>query len=151
MMKKLLVVALLLACQKHDDTLPTSTVASTSAATSASATPLATIEPAISASAAPSAVIVDAGMNEAQRQRAAALSKEAEAMQLQMLKAFGGSSGVQGTLTKEDLPPVDLSSIAVSGHDAGRGGGDLKLGGGGGGAIRQGGLGGLNSLGPRDH
>ena len=147
-MKKLLIVLLLVGCQKHEDTPPTSTSTSASTSTSTSATPLATIEP----SAAPSAAIVEAGMME--RQRAASLSKEAEAMQMQMLKTLGGSNGIEGALSRGDIAPVDLSALAAQ-NDAGRiadvkRGGDLHLSGGGA-VIRPGSRGGLSELGSRDH
>ena len=78
--------------------------------------------------------------------QAAALSAQADAMQMQMLAALGGNSSVQGALNRSDIPPVDLSGAAASGQGVAHGSGDLKLGGGGGavqGGGKGGGLGGL--------
>jgi hypothetical protein len=78
--------------------------------------------------------------------KAAALSQQAEAMQMQMLAALGGGSAVQGALNRSDIPPVDLSGAAASGAGVAHGTGDLKVGGGGGpvqGGGKGGGLGGI--------
>lgn len=78
--------------------------------------------------------------------KAAALSSQAEAMQMQMLAALGGGSAVQGALNRSDIPPVDLSGAAASGAGVAHGTGDLRVGGGGGpvqGGGRGGGLGGI--------
>jgi outer membrane biosynthesis protein TonB len=84
-------------------------------------------------------------MNNAQ---AAALSQQAEAMQMQMLAAFGGQSAVQGALNRSDIPPVDLSGVAQSGAGVSNASGDLRLSGGGGALVRPGaGGGGLSGLG----
>src|SRR5215813_1469223 len=40
--------------------------------------------------------------------QAAKLAAQAEAIQMQMLAAFGGGSAVQGALNRSDIPPVDL-------------------------------------------
>jgi hypothetical protein len=80
--------------------------------------------------------------------QAAALSQQAEAMQMQMLAAFGGQSAVQGALNRSDIPPVDLSGVAQSGAGVSNASGDLRLSGGGGALIRPGaGGGGLGGLG----
>jgi hypothetical protein len=63
--------------------------------------------------------------------KAAALAAQAEAMQMQMLAAFGGSSAVQGALNRSDIPPVDLSNAAASGAGVSNTGGNLNLGSGG--------------------
>jgi outer membrane biosynthesis protein TonB len=47
--------------------------------------------------------------------QAAALSAQADQIQMQMLAAFGGGSAVAGALTRGDIPPVDLGSAAASG------------------------------------
>ncbi len=72
--------------------------------------------------------------------KAAALAQQAEAMQMQMLAAFGGNSAVQGALNRSDIPPVDLSGAAASGAGVSNTGGNLNLGSGG--APVQGGRGG---------
>jgi hypothetical protein len=72
--------------------------------------------------------------------KAAALAQQAEAMQMQMLAAFGGNSAVQGALNRSDIPPVDLSGAAASGAGVSNTGGNLNLGSGG--APVQGGKGG---------
>ncbi|APS00299.1 AgmX/PglI C-terminal domain-containing protein [Pajaroellobacter abortibovis] len=80
--------------------------------------------------------------------RSAALAAQAEAMQMQMLAAFGGSSAVQGALDRSDIPPVDLSGVAAS--QAGvstTGSGDLKMEIAGGGPIQPGRGGGLGAIG----
>ena len=63
--------------------------------------------------------------------KAAALAQQAEAMQMQMLAAFGGNSAVQGALNRSDIPPVDLSGAAASGAGVSNTGGNLNLGSGG--------------------
>ena len=63
--------------------------------------------------------------------KAAALAQQAEAMQMQMLAAFGGNSAVQGALNRSDIPPVDLSGAAASGAGVSNTGGTLNLGSGG--------------------
>lgn len=63
--------------------------------------------------------------------KAAALSSQAEAMQMQMLAALGGGSAVQGALNRSDIPPVDLGSAAASSAGIAHGTGDLKVGSGG--------------------
>jgi len=79
--------------------------------------------------------------------QAAALSAQADAMQMQMLAALGGGTSVQGALNRSDIPPVDLSGAAASGAGVAHGTGDLKVGGGGG-AVQGGGKGGgLGALG----
>jgi TonB family protein len=78
--------------------------------------------------------------------QAAAMSAQAEQMQLQMLAALNGGSSVQGALNRSDIPAVDLSQAAASSAGAGRGSGDLKLGSGGApvqGGGKGGGLGGI--------
>ena len=129
----------LVACQRHEDPIPTTTTTasatpSTTAAANVTVTPLASIAPMASTSATPPVVH-------------APMTKEAEAMQLQMLQALGASPSTQGVLKASDLPPVDLSAIAAGARDGGVG--DLRLGGG---PLRAGGGGGgLGSLGARDH
>ena len=73
---------------------------------------------------------------------AAALESRAEAMQMQMLAAFGGSSAVQGALNRSDIPTPDLSGVAASSGGVSNTGGDLKLGSGGGGLVQPGKAGG---------
>ncbi|WP_394820600.1 AgmX/PglI C-terminal domain-containing protein [Pendulispora albinea] len=73
---------------------------------------------------------------------AAALSQQADAMQMQMLAAFGGNSAVQGALNRSDIPPADLSGVASSGAGVSNTGGDLRLGSGGGGVVQPGKAGG---------
>jgi hypothetical protein len=63
--------------------------------------------------------------------KAAALAAQAEAMQMQMLAAFGGANAVQGALNRSDIPPVDLSNAAASGAGVSNTGGNLNLGSGG--------------------
>ncbi len=82
-----------------------------------------------------------AGAGNVSDAKAAALSAQAEAMQMQMLAALGGGSAVQGALNRSDIPPVDLSGAAASGAGVAHGTGDLKVGGGGG-AVQGGGKGG---------
>ena len=81
--------------------------------------------------------------------QAAALSQQAEAIQMQMLAAFGGGSAVQGALNRGDIPPVDLSGAAASGAGVSASTGTgLNLATGGGGVVRPGGAGGgLASIG----
>lgn len=150
-MKRVVLVVFLLACQKQDDP---STIATTStpptAVASASATPLATIDPPVAS--ASSAAPRDAGPSIEDKRRAA-LAQQAEAMQLQMLKAFASAEPMQGALNRSDLPPVDLSALAAERSDGGRHPNtDLRLGGGGG-TLRAGGpgVGGLSEIGARDH
>ena len=82
-------------------------------------------------------------VNDAQ---AAKLAQQAEAIQMQMLAAFGGGSAVQGALNRSDIPPVDLSGAAASGAAVSAAGGDLHMGTGGG-VVQPGRSGGLNSIG----
>jgi len=79
-------------------------------------------------------------------QKAAALAQEAQAMQMQMLAAFGGTTAVQGALNRSDVPAGDLSQVAQSAAGVTNTGGDLHLAGGGGATI-PGQRGGLNQLG----
>jgi hypothetical protein len=148
MKKALFIMVMSLGCQKHDDSGPiTSESATPAASATLSATPLATIEPSATASAAP---IARDGGDVAQVQRQLALSKEAEAMQLQMLKAFGSAAPAQGVLDRGDLPPVELSKVVSQMHDAGSvefGSGRVLQKGGPGGP----GAGGLSGIGARDH
>lgn len=152
MKRMALVVVLLVACQKQEDPSSNTTAvasASASAITTASVTPLTPIDPAPSASAASNTAPRDAGPGLDEKR--AALSQQAEAMQMQMLRAFASSSAAQGALNRSDIPPVDLSQAYVRERDAGRNG-DLKLGSGGGGALVGGpGRGGLSGIGARDH
>ena len=78
--------------------------------------------------------------------QAAKLAQQAEAIQMQMLAAFGGGSAVQGALNRSDIPPVDLSGAAASGAAVSAAGGDLHMGTGGG-VVQPGKSGGLNSIG----
>ena len=83
-------------------------------------------------------------VNDAQ---AAKLAQQAEAIQMQMLAAFGGGSAVQGALNRSDIPPVDLSGAAASNAAvSSTGGGDLHMGSGGG-VIQPGKSGGLSGIG----
>ena len=73
-MKRALIFGLfVLGCQKHDDSTTTASTNSATTDTVASATPLATIEPVMTASAAPSAIAAmkDAGPTEEDKRRAA--------------------------------------------------------------------------------
>ena len=80
--------------------------------------------------------------------QAAALSAQADQIQMQMLAAFGGGSAVQGALNRGDIPPVDLGSAAASGAGVSASTGNgLNLGGGGGAIRPGGGSGGLGSIG----
>jgi hypothetical protein len=84
-----------------------------------------------------------AGKGAVSDRQAAALAAQAEAIQMQMLAAFGGGAAVQGALRSGDIPPVDLSGAAASGAgvsastgnglNLGSGGGVVRPGGGGGG------------------
>jgi hypothetical protein len=83
-------------------------------------------------------------VNDAQ---AAKLAQQAEAIQMQMLAAFGGGSAVQGALNRSDIPPVDLSGAAASNAAvSSTGGGDLHMGSGGG-VIQPGKGSGLSGIG----
>jgi hypothetical protein len=80
--------------------------------------------------------------------QAAALSAQADQIQMQMLAAFGGGSAVQGALNRGDIPPVDLGSAAASGAGVSASTGNgLNLGSGGGTIRPGGGSGGLGSIG----
>jgi hypothetical protein len=96
------------------------------------------------ATAAPTAAApTKSGPQKMSASTAAALSAQADQIQMQMLAAFGGSSAVQGALNRGDIPPVDLGSAAASGAgvsastgnglNLGSGGGTIRPGGGGGG------------------
>jgi hypothetical protein len=76
---------------------------------------------------------------------AAKLAQQAEAIQMQMLAAFGGSSAVQGALSRSDIPPVDLSGAAASGAAVSSAAGDLHMGSGGG-IVQPGKGGGLGGI-----
>jgi hypothetical protein len=112
-------------------------VEATTAAATASATAAAT-------AAAPSGgpKSGSAGKGAVNDRQAAALASQAEAIQMQMLAAFGGGSAVQGALNRGDIPPVDLSGAAASGAGVSASTGNgLNLGSGGG-VVRPGGAGG---------
>ena len=82
------------------------------------------------------------GKSNVSDRQAAALAAQAEAIQMQMLAAFGGGSAVQGALNRGDIPPVDLSGAAASGAGVSASTGNgLNLGSGGG-MVRPGGAGG---------
>ena len=156
-MKRLVLFALLCACQKHDDPTMTATTStgapsapSAPAPTATDSTPLTplatatTTAPIASTTTSPNASSSPPAIDMNKR---AQLAKQAEAMQMQMLQALGNGSP-QGALNRGDVPPVDLSSIAAGSLDGGR---DLRLGSGGG-TLRAGGSGGgLRALGDRDH
>jgi len=157
-MKRIALAILLVfvACKKEEDpsTSNTSTSTSTSASaitiTTSSVTPLAPIDPIATASAS-NAALRDAGPAIDDTRRAA-LAKQAEEMQLQMLRALASSSPPQGVLQRSDIPPIDLSEMAAA-RDAGLGvggGGGLRMGGGGG-TVMPGRGGGLAEIGTRDH
>jgi hypothetical protein len=75
--------------------------------------------------------------------KAAALTQQAEAMQMQLLAALGGGSSVSGALGRNgEIPPVDLSAAAASGAGVSGTGGDLRTGSGGGPVQGGGGKGG---------
>ncbi len=116
------------------DTTPTATSTATSTAPATKST-----APANANNSGPSKV---------SDSKAAALTQDAQQMQMQMLAAFGGTSAVQGALNRSDVPVTDLSSAAQSGVGVSSAGGDLKLAGNGG-AIAQPGAhgGGLQGLG----
>jgi hypothetical protein len=80
-------------------------------------------------------------------EKAAALTQEAQAMQMQMLAAFGGTTAVAGALNRSDVPVTDLSGAAQSSAGVTSAGGDLKLAGNGGAIAQPGAHGGLGSLG----
>lgn len=73
----------------------------------------------------------NAGKGAVSDTKAAALSAQAEQMQMAMLASLAGGSAVQGALNRSDIPPVDLSGAAASGAGVSPGAGDLKFGGGG--------------------
>jgi len=83
--------------------------------------------------------------------QAAALSAQADQMQMQLLAAFNGNSAVQGALNRSDIPAQDLSGVAQSGAGVSNTGGDLRLGSAGGGLVQPGkagrGLGGIGNTG----
>lgn len=80
--------------------------------------------------------------------KAAALTQQAEAMQMQLLAALGGASSVSGALGRNgEIPPVDLSAAAASGAGVSGTGGDLRTGSGGGPVQGGGGRGGLGGIG----
>ena len=110
-----------------------------------SATPTATA----AATAAPAAAAPKAsGPQKMSQSQAAALSAQADQIQMQMLAAFGGGSAVQGALNRGDIPPVDLGSAAASGAGVSASTGNgLNLGNGGGAIRPGGGSGGLGSIG----
>ena len=120
--------------QKPDDSAtptPTASAAAT-AAPSKSA-------PSGQAAAKPGGAVSDA--------KAAALSAQADKMEMQMLAAFGGGSAVQGALNRSDIPPVDLSGAAASNTGVSSTGGGLNLGSGGAPVAggRNGGLAGISA------
>jgi hypothetical protein len=82
------------------------------------------------------------GAGKVSDKQAAALSAKADAMEMSLLAAFGGSSAVQGALNRSDVPTQDLSEAARSGAGVSNAGGDLKLGSGGGGLVTPGKAGG---------
>jgi hypothetical protein len=148
-MKRIALVVLVLACQKQEDpSASTTATASASATTTASAATIASAvltpvdDPLASASAAASVAPRDAGstIDDARR---AALAKQAEAMQLKMLKAFNSTPPPQGVLNRSDIPP-DVSVLAGPTDNSG-----LHVSGGG--AIVPGHRGSLSALGARDH
>ena len=101
------------------------------------------------ATAAPAAAAPKAsGPQKMSTSQAAALSAQADQIQMQMLAAFGGGSAVQGALNRGDIPPVDLGSAAASGAGVSASTGNgLNLGTGGGAIRPGGGTGGLGSIG----
>ncbi len=60
--------------------------------------------------------------------KAAALSAQAEQMQMAMLASLGGTTAVQGALNRSDIPPVDLNTAAANGAGVTAGTGDLRFG-----------------------
>ena len=105
--------------QKPDDTAtPTPTASATTAAPTK-----APANSSSSSSAKASGQVSDA--------KAAALSAQADKMEVQLLAAFGGNSAVQGALNRSDIPPVDLSGAAASNTGVSSTGGGLNLGSGG--------------------
>ena len=80
--------------------------------------------------------------------KAAALTQQAEAMQMQLLAALGGQTSTSGALGRNgEIPPVDLSAAAASGNGVSSTGGDLRTGTGGGAVQAGGGRGGLGGIG----
>src|SRR5438445_10689700 len=107
-MKAAVLFVLVIACQKHDDSVTTNTTSTTSTSAVAlpsaiaSVTPLATTEPSASATAS-AAPIRDAGATTTLNERKAAeLAKQVEGMHLQMLGAYNGTA----PLTSVDVATV---------------------------------------------
>ena len=120
--------------QKPDDT-PSPTASATAT------TPTPTKAPSSSGATAPS----KAGGGQVSDAKAAALSAQADKMEMQLLAAFGGGSAVQGALNRSDIPPVDLSGAAASNTGVSSTGGGLNLGSGGA-AVAAGKGGGLSGI-----
>ncbi len=64
-------------------------------------------------------------------ERAAALSQQADQMQMAMLASIAGGPSTKGALDRSEIPPVDLSGAAASNAGVTPGAGDLKFGTGG--------------------
>ena len=63
--------------------------------------------------------------------KAAALSQQADQMQMAMLASIAGGPSTKGALDRSEIPPVDLSNAAASTAGVTPGAGDLKFGAGG--------------------
>jgi hypothetical protein len=94
--------------------IPPAPVETPAETTTAVATATASATATAAAASPPSGGRQSGGGHVSDRQ-AAALAAQAEAIQMQMLAAFGGGSAVQGALNRGDIPPVDLTGAAASG------------------------------------
>jgi hypothetical protein len=94
--------------------IPPAPVETPAETTTATATATASATATAAAASPPSGGHQSGGGHVSDRQ-AAALAAQAEAIQMQMLAAFGGGSAVQGALNRGDIPPVDLTGAAASG------------------------------------
>jgi hypothetical protein len=94
--------------------IPPAPVETPAETTTATATATASATATAAAASPPSGGRQSGGGHVSDRQ-AAALAAQAEAIQMQMLAAFGGGSAVQGALNRGDIPPVDLTGAAASG------------------------------------
>lgn len=153
-MRRLVLLVLVVACRSPEKEAAPIVVAPASVAPVADVMPSATSVASTTIDNGGPIVIVDAARKEkdddARARERARLAREPSAQQLQILAMLGSRSdaGSESPLTRGDLEPIDLSSVAMSPRDAGGGGAGLDVGRGGGGVIR----GGLSDLGTlRDH
>jgi hypothetical protein len=127
--------------------IPPAPVETPAETTTAVATATASATATAAAASPPSGGHQSGGGHVSDRQ-AAALAAQAEAIQMQMLAAFGGGSAVQGALNRGDIPPVDLTGAAASGAGVSASTGNgLNLGSAGGPVHPGGGSGGLAGIG----